>query len=331
VLRSQAKGRILPEANPPEAQPLEDFRFFAVLGTWMEEDIVEATVRNAFAQGVEAVFLVDNASTDETVDRAMAAGATLAESFATDAYEERVRILLMNAVVARVSFSSGASHIWWLWLDADEFPEGPAGLTIADYLRRLDRRFRVVGSTYYNHLPTAKPEYIPGFHPIDFQPLCEQFTSDFVPRCAQPHWKHPLQRFDREGPFVVSGAGFHTVSMRTRQPLYEPVGGIVTHHITYREESFTRSRMELMCGGLARNAFNDAVGNRTIQRRFESLDAVYTQDWPRVNNLRGEEPNIGVRPRPWPDPKSTRRWYDQHELEAAKEKWLIDYSPTSSG
>jgi len=30
VLRSQAKGRILPEANPPEAQPLEDFRFFAV-------------------------------------------------------------------------------------------------------------------------------------------------------------------------------------------------------------------------------------------------------------------------------------------------------------
>jgi len=61
----------------------------------------------------------------------------------------------------------------------------------------------------------------------------------------------------------------------------------VTHHITYREESFTRSRMELMCGGLARNAFNDAVGNRTIQRRFESLDAVYTQDWPRVNNLRG--------------------------------------------
>jgi len=80
-------------------------------------------------------------------------------------------------------------------------PEGPAGLTIADYLRRLDRRFRVVGSTYYNHLPTAKPEYIPGFHPIDFQPLCEQFTSDFVPRCASPTGSTPYNGSIGRGPF----------------------------------------------------------------------------------------------------------------------------------
>jgi len=49
----------------------------------MEEDVVEATVRNAFAQGAEAVYLVDNASTDATVARAEAAGATVAEIFAT--------------------------------------------------------------------------------------------------------------------------------------------------------------------------------------------------------------------------------------------------------
>ena len=51
----------------------------------MEEDVVEATVRNAFAQGVEAVYVVDNASTDATVERAVAAGATFVESFHTDA------------------------------------------------------------------------------------------------------------------------------------------------------------------------------------------------------------------------------------------------------
>src|SRR5580692_11506323 len=81
VLRPVTKGRIVIEANPGDAHPLDDARFFAVLGTWMEEDVVEATVRNALAQGVEAVYLVDNASTDETVERAVAAGAILAESF----------------------------------------------------------------------------------------------------------------------------------------------------------------------------------------------------------------------------------------------------------
>ena len=320
----RVRGRVTSEDNPVDAEVLDDFRFFALLGTWMEEDIVEATVRNAFAQGAEVVYLVDNASTDATVERAVAAGATLVESFETDAYEEQIRMALMNAVVARESLASGAAHVWWLWLDADEFPEGPGGMTIAEYLRTLDRRFRFVGSTYYNHLPTEKPEYIPGFHPIDFQPLCERYTSRHVRHCAQPHWKHPLQRFDRDARFIQAVGGFHTGVITTRQPLLEPVGGIVTHHITYREESFTRQRLDLLCGLPARNEHNNALGNRTIQRRYESLDAVYAQNWPAVNNMRGEEPLLGVHPTPWPDPTSTRRWYEPADVEAAKEKWRAD-------
>jgi hypothetical protein len=112
--------------------------------------------------------------------------------------------------------------------------------------------------------------------------------------------------------------------------LYEPQGGIITHHITYREESYSRRRLEQLCGGPARNFYNDAVGNRTIQRRFESLDAVYAQNWSQVNNLRGEEPLLGVRPRPWPDPTSTRRWYGLDELEAAKQEWLSDHAGSAS-
>jgi len=328
ILSSQNLKHIVSEANPPDARPPETFRFFAIVGTWMEEDIVEATVRNAFAQGVEAVFVVDNASTDRTVERATAAGATLVESFETDLYEERVRILLMNAAVARISFSTGASSIWWLWLDADEFPEGPGGLTIAEYLRTLDRRFRVVGSTFYNHFPTAKPEYIPGFHPLDFQPMCEQYTAPFDHGCGMPHYKHPLQRFDRNGPFTMASGGFHTVTLRTRAPLYEPVGGIVTHHITYRDESITRSRLARLCGGPNRNVSNDAMGNRTIQQRFDSLNAVYEQNWARVNNLQGQEPALGVHPHPWPHLNSLRRWYDLEDVERAKEGWVMDYSPS---
>jgi hypothetical protein len=40
-----------------------------------------------------------------------------------------------------------------------------------------------------------------------------------------------------------------------------------------------------------------------------------------VNNLRGEEPLLGVHPRPWPDPSSTRRWYGGDELAEARRQW----------
>jgi hypothetical protein len=303
--------------NPTPARLPSDFRFFAVLGTWTEQDIVEATVRNAIAQGAESVYLVDNASTDATVERALSAGAELAESYATAQYQERMRILFMNAVVARVSLASGADHVWWLWLDADEFPEGPDGLTIAEYLHTLDRRFRMVGSTYYNHFPSETPAYISGFHPLDFQPLCERFWPEQPRHCAQPHWKHPLQRFDRDGAFLQALGGFHSATLRTTESLVEPAGGIVTHHVQYREEAATRARLELQCGA-ARNDLNDTVGNTHMQRRFDNLDAVYAHRWADVESLRRNEPLPGVRPEPWTDLRSLRRWYSAQDLEAAR-------------
>jgi glycosyltransferase involved in cell wall biosynthesis len=322
LLPRDTRGRVGTEANPVPADRLPGFRFFAVLGTWMEQDVVEATVRNAFAQGVEELYLVDNASTDATVERARSAGATLEESFDTAVYDERVRILLMNAVVARRSLASGADHVWWLWLDADEFPEGPDGMTIAQYLGTLDRRFRVVGSTYYNHFPTEEPYYIPGFHPLDFQPMGERYVALRQRFCDQPHWKHPLQRFDRHGPFLLAIDGFHTGTLRTQDPVLEPTGGIVTHHVQYREEAATRARMDLLCGGVGRNDFNDSLNHRTIKRRFDSLDAVYDGRWSEVNNLRGDEPLLGVHPEPWLGVASGRRWYTPTDLDRAKDAWI---------
>ena len=307
--------------NPEDPTPLADFRFFAVLGTWMEEDVVEATVRNAFAQGVEAVYLVDNASTDATVERALAAGATLAESFETRVYEEHVRVLFMNGVVARESLACGADHVWWLWLDADEFPEGPDGMTILEYLRTLDRRFRLVGSTFYNHYPSSKPEYLPGFHPLDFQPLCEHYIRVLPRFCDQWHFKHPLQRFDSAGPFIMSIIGFHSANTMHPAPLLEPTGGIVTHHVQYREESFTRKRMDRLCGGTGRNSYNHSIGNTEIGKRFASLDAIYEQRWRDVDNLRIRDANKGVDPVPWDGPSPTHLWYQPEELEAAKRAW----------
>jgi len=286
----------------------------------MEQDIVEATVKNALAQGAEAVYVVDNASTDATVERAVAAGAEVADSYESEAYEERVRILLMNGVVARESLRSEAEHVWWLWLDADEFPEGPDGMTIAEYLSTLDRRFRVVGSTYYNHFPVEPPAYLSGFHPLDFQPLCERYEPGRPEHCTLKHWKHPLQRFDRHGAFLVATGGFHSATVRTHEPVLEPRRGIVTHHVQYRDEDDTRARMDRLCGGGGRNDLNHAIGNTEIAQRYRSLDAVYAGRWAEVQNLRTKHAGAGVRPRPWTGPRSAR-WYGPDELAEAVAAW----------
>jgi hypothetical protein len=325
------RGRFpVSEPNPEHADVLPDVPLYAVLGTWMEQDIVEATVRNAFAQGADAVYLVDNASTDATVDRAVAAGAMLAESYRTTIYEERIRILLMNAVVARVSLASELPHVWWLWLDADEFPEGPRGLTIAEYLRTLDRRFRIVGSTYYNHFPTTVPGYVPGFHPIDFQPMYGEFVPDEPRYCDQPHWKHPLQRFDAAGPFLRTLEGFHSASVVRDVLLVEPEGGLLTHHFQYREEAATKARMELLCGGVDRNAHNEVIGNSSIKKRFENLDAVYAGAWDKVDSLRSHVPQLGVQLRRWPDTAAARRWYQPADLDAVRAPSAPDDEPSAA-
>ena len=97
----------------------------------------------------------------------------------------------MNECVSSISIADGAEHIWWLWLDADEFPHGPRGLTIRDYLSTLDSSFRIVGTRYINHYPADAPQDVSGFHPLDFQLLGEELTTR---TCWSWHRKHPLQR-----------------------------------------------------------------------------------------------------------------------------------------
>ena len=218
-------GDVTHEPYPSDSDPIAEFSLCAVVKTWMDEDVIEATVRSAMAQGVDSVYIVDNGSTDDTLAIAEAAGATIGEVYRTTAFDGRLAQTLMNAVAARESLRNGAPHVWWLYLDTDEFPEGPGGSTIREYLTSLDRRFRLVGASYVNHYPSGKPEYISGFHPIDLQPLCYEFAPARWPPCAWGHWKHPLQRFDADGQFILSNDGSHTAF--SNDLLIAPTGGIV--------------------------------------------------------------------------------------------------------
>jgi hypothetical protein len=298
-------------------EPLPAFRLFAIVGAWMEEDVIAATVANAFAQGCERVFLVDNDSRDGTVREGVAAGAELAEVFATEQYDEVLRLEIMNRVVREQSERDGSDHIWWLWLDADEFPHGPRGLTVREFLEPLDRRYRIVGARFVNHYPDRVPAYVHGRHPLDFQPLCEEHRVG----CALKHRKHSLQRFDRGGVPIFSDRGFHRATSE-ECPLIEPVEAIYLHHFPYRAEDVTRRRLARLCG-------TDEHGNTRVQEgddaadgmvpRFQTLDAVYRGDWANVRNYRFDGEFTVARPIAWsqlanPDDLAVKRWYTDSQV-----------------
>jgi hypothetical protein len=299
------------EENPRGAEPLDSFRLFAILSTFLEEDVVAATVANCLRQGCERVYLVDNASPDATVERAVAAGATLARSFASERYDEAERVAHMQAVVDEVSEGQEADHVWWLWLDADEFHHGPRGLTIREYLATLDRRFRVVGARFFNHLPDREPAYADGKHPLDCQPLCYEIP---VPNCDAGHSNHPLQRWSRGAPRITAGLGAHHAVCA--EPLLEPAEGVFFHHFPYRDEAVTRRRLLRLFGrnGDAGDRIGDDPNHAHLALRLRSLDAVYRQRWHDVAFFppcaRGYVPEL----RGWddwvpPEDRPVARWY----------------------
>ena len=308
-------GHLGLEDNPVAAAPLDHLRIFAVIKSWMDEDIIEATVRNAVAQGAENVYLVDNASTDATVANAEAAGAITAEVYETEAFDGRLVQPLVNAVVARESLRSGAEHVWWMLLDSDEFPEGPDGATVKEYLAGLDRRFRLVGATFLNHLPEDKPEYVTGYHPLDFQPLYYTFEPLNNPPCPLGHWKHPLQRFDRHGQFLLSNEGAHTAFASER--LIEPTAGIVVHHFQYRDEAFTRAKLELVESS-GRDGLHESAGWRSFARRRQSLEAVYSHRWDEVDTLPNRQAESSTHPLRWTNLATTGRWYSREAAASAR-------------
>ena len=303
------------QGNPRHVCPESSLHLFAILGTWMEEDIVAASVRNPREQGCEQVYLVDNDSPDSTIDVAVAAGATLAARFRTSDFDDTTRHQLMNEVMHRVSESVGAPRVWWLWLDADEFSHGPAGLTIRGYLELLDRRFRIVGARYFNHYPSGVPQYTPGRHPLDYQPLCEEYPEAF---CPLGHRKHPLVRVDRARAPVSQGVGFHRAISRER--LVEPETGLFLHHFPYRQEEVTRARLQRLCQGVdevtprvtSADVTRESAGANAVLRE-QNLNAVYTARWSMVREWRGPRLS-GISPRPWaslvpPADQVIARWY----------------------
>jgi len=308
------KPWVIAQPQPDKPSPIDHFLLYAIVGTWMEADIIEATVSNAFAQGVDRVFLIDNESPDDTVTRAKKAGAEHVHTYRTTIYDEDYRIKLMNDFMRHTSTSSDADYVWWLLLDADEFPRPQAGGTLRGMLEALDRRFRVVGARFLNHYPSPEQTvYVVGHHPIDYQPLCEELKSSM---CLQDHRKHSLIRWDRRGSQISSGIGFHVGRCKSR-PLIEPLEPFIIHHFPFREEHITRLRMHGLFTAKDTSVTRAKEGDIAVghmKERLKSLDAVYASDWSNVSSLLFEESKQGISLTDWRElqpgiSNDVRRWY----------------------
>jgi hypothetical protein len=162
--------------------------------------------------------------------------------------------------------------VWWLVVDADEFPRGPDATTVRDLVQRAPGWVDVVGSRVLDHVPAGSVEYLPRQPPLPFFPLARWFRSGFCPR---GHWKHPLMRVRRAGD-VYPLPGHHTVGTSDGRRAREWASTLLTHHFPLRARSRTEAKLRrAMAPGGRYGASPDTFTRARIHERVEALDDLY--------------------------------------------------------
>lgn len=220
-------------------EPQKPFTFYGVVFTWYESDVITATVRNLYAEGVDEVFLIDNCSPDPTVRKAQTAGATLYDTVHSERFQDELKRDRIADLITRTLRNDACGRSWWIFCDADEFPSSPDTGTLRQYIAAQDDAVRCIGGNFINHYPHVAPHNLPGFHPADCQ-FEALYSEDAAVYCQLVHDKHNLVRFDGNVMDVGITGSYHRVFHAP--PLPEPMHGILIHHFPYRDPSHTVPR-----------------------------------------------------------------------------------------
>jgi hypothetical protein len=289
----------------------------AILCVWNEEDIIESTIRHAFAQGCANVFIIDNGSTDTTVEIATNAGAILVASFESRYFDEIQKISHLNTAVRRYNAQSPEEHVWWLYVDADEFPNIDYNISLLGFLRALDPSIRAVHGHLFEHFPTHPPWHVSGRHPADYMPLA----------CKSQTAKIPLLRYDKGAPHLYSGAGAHTFdSCGEALPIAEDILHI--HHFPYRRPENSIRRLQQL---LARNAdgtsrVDKLDGYAKLRAHSPDAQSEYHDRFQRAQALYGQNKYAALMADELPYVYGNiARWYDASEAQGG------DDGPLSQG
>ena len=277
----------------------------AVISTWNDADIIGASVRNCFREGCDRVFILDNDSSDGSVEEAIKAGAKIAEVYSTAIYDDDLRIRKQNTIIKNITEEQRSPEMWWMALDADEFPCGK-GQAIVEMVSKLDRQIRAVGSDAIDLYPTEGCLYEIGKHPAECFKYGINRRETAGVYCVRGHYKHVLFRLD-DGVFdIAQTRGNHTLACRDKKLIFEGRESITLFHAPYRRYEETSARLKLLCGGSSstrRSKMDDQVtGDNGSIKRWKTLEHVYAGEWDRVEiphtQLYGR-PVVGIALYPW--------------------------------
>lgn len=267
----------------------------AVAAVWNEDDVIFATVRHLFDQGVDRVFVIDDQSDDDTVTEARAAGATVIERPSDGRYSEAERYRSVQQLIERETTAAGGD-VWWLIVDADEFPRGANGRTVREHVEELPGWVDVVGSQVLDHVPSSSSRYRRRDHPILSFPLARWYDN---PYCRLGHWKHQLLRV-RTGDDLLPLPGHHVVRSKDGRRVREPAGSLLMHHFPLRGQARTAEKFAKAAGPTGRYALSpDRFTRIRLRQRSAALAAYYADQPDLVPNTFPGQRRRGPGPRPW--------------------------------
>jgi glycosyltransferase involved in cell wall biosynthesis len=169
------------ERAPRETASVEPLRVLAIIAAFNEEDVIGETIRHLTEQGVE-VYLIDNHSTDETVQAAaelLGRGLVGIESFPRQRGAEET--IDWGAILRRkLEVAAEQEADWYIHHDADEIRESPwPHLSLAEGISVVDR----LG---FNCID---------FRVLNFRPLDESFRRGMDPARHFTHYED-AEEFD---------------------------------------------------------------------------------------------------------------------------------------
>ena len=258
------RGPSTPDSRP---EPL----LHAVIAAWNEDDIIYATVRNLFEQGADRVVVIDDDSDDNTRSEAEAAGASVLRRKSDGRYSEEVRARCVRELISETTAAEGGD-IWWLVVDADEFPRGPNGTTVREVVRSMPGWVDVVGSRVLDHVPHGGSRYVQREHPVMAFPLARQYLN---PYCPNGHWKHQLLRVRHEGDLEPM-AGQHVALAADGRQVREPGVALLMHHFPLRGKERTAAKFQRAASAGGRYARSpDAFTQARLRHRVAELNTYY--------------------------------------------------------
>jgi hypothetical protein len=279
----------------------------AIISTWYDGDIITATIKNCFKNGCSKVYVLDNNSPDDTVAKARAAGAVVKEVYQTEYYDDDLRIRKQNEIIKKFIESKQHRDVWVLTLDADEFPIGYCGESIQDTLGKLPGEIRTIGSNAIDLYPLAGEVYEDGDHPASCFSSGINRTAKFA--CNQHHWKHVAIRYFNGAFDIAQSRGNHYPARpRNSTPILESKLELPIFHCPLRNQDSAERRLTALCAKSDGQAFHrsagddDAIGSQGAVKRFNSLEAIYSQRWQDVelphSQMYGRS-IVGICPYPW--------------------------------